>query len=158
MCVSGSLTAFSQHDLTQSTSLEGDVVYNRFGDFIYQYSRIITRDTLSPTLLWVTVVFINGNVQAAITYRQEIVNARFEWISTEAGRDYTEGYVKGITAILVPHQVISWRYSYETLAPTANGEVEINRASLLVMNDNLNIDKVLFHENKFKTTVTPMKK
>lgn len=140
---------FSQHNLSRTNFSEGETVTNQFGDFAYQYNRIIALDPENPNQLIVTFVFINGQSHNAITYRQEDLNGHIEWIDHENGELKKEGIVEAVTASVPPNHVMSWKLTYKPGTKNKNNTVDVDKAALMVMNDNFQVVKKVFEKNNF---------
>ena len=142
-----------QCDLTQSSYEKGESITNEFGNFAYQYNHIVAKSPDNPLQVIVTVVFINGNSQTAITYRQDAVKGDVEWISAENGVYAKRGFVESITASIPPNHVVSWKYSY-TLKSKYKEKyniVYLDKAALMIMDDNFRIVKKTFKAESYKT-------
>lgn len=144
------VTLHGQHNLKDSTFAEGETVNDAFGNFSYQYNRIITKDTLNLSGVIVTLVFINGNAHTAITYRQEVMNSRINWLKTDNGVLKKEGFVEVVTTSIAPNHIVTWQYSISDKTDKKNSKLYIEKAALLIMNDNFQIYKKIFQEKFFK--------
>lgn len=142
-------SGFAQHSLKDSTLYTGKIIYDPFNEFLYQYNRIVSSDTTDPHKVIVTFVFINGNATTAIQYRQETVKGIVEWTETENGRRKTERIVETITATLPPNYIISWQYSYTMKEKSKPPLIELDKAALLIMDDHIQVDKVIFPVSLF---------
>lgn len=141
--------ATAQYDLSHSSYSEGGSLYNQFGDFACQYNRIIAINPENPDQLLVTFVFINGNTYTAISYRQERMKGEVEWVSG-AEQVRKEGFVDVVTAKLPPHHVVSWKFKYTCKKSPKSHVAEVDKAALMIMNDNMKISKKIFRSSKFK--------
>lgn len=142
--------AFSQHNLKDSTCSIGEIVYNQFDEFACQYNRIVSIDTENPNRMIITLVFINGNSTTAIQYRQEAMTGVVEWIDAENGRAKREKFVETITATIKPGHIISWKYSYTPNAKSKSKTANVDKAALLILDDNMKTRKVIFPAEIFK--------
>ena len=152
--LAGSFYSLSaQHNLMLSTFSEEADVMNRFGDLAYQYNRIVSRNPDNPSQVIVTFVFINGNAQTAISYRQDAVKGKVEWQPTEVGTPKKQGFVECVTVSLPPNHVISWKYSYTLRSvPKKKGySIPLDKAALLIMNDNMEVTKKMFKAGEYRT-------
>lgn len=111
------------------------------GALLYQYSRTSEMNPQNPSERIVTFVFVNGNAQRAITFRQESVEGTVHWISTEGGEPGTETIVDFVTANLAPGQTVAWKYGF---APkTGNDPAVLERAALLIMEEDFGTEKII---------------
>ena len=152
MVLTGNIfSLFAQHNLTLSTYSEEADVMNQFGDVAYQYNRIVSRNPDNPSQVIVTFVFINGNAQTAISYRQDAVKGKIEWEPTEAGTPQKQGFVEYVTVSLPPNHVVSWKYSYtlKSIPKTKNYTIPLDKAALLIMTDNMEVTKKVFKAGEY---------
>ena len=111
------------------------------GSLLYQYSRTSVINPQNPSERIVTFVFVNGNAQRAITFRQESVEGTVRWISTEGGEPGTETIVDFVTANLAPGQTIAWKYAFAPQKGTA--PIPLERAALLIMEEDFGTEKII---------------
>ncbi|MDR2979178.1 MAG: hypothetical protein LBV02_01850 [Bacteroidales bacterium] len=141
-------TGFAQHSLKDSTHATGKTVQNPFGEFAYQYNRIIAADHSDPQKVIITFVFINGNATTAIQYRQEAMTGTVEWLDTDRGRSKKEKFVEVITATVPPNHIVSWKYSFTPKTKTTvNAKIKtmkVDKAALLILDDNMKTIKEIF--------------
>ena len=111
------------------------------GNLLYQYSRTSVIDPLNPSVRVVTFVFVNGNAQRAVTFRQESLDGTVGWLETEGGETGTETIVDFVTANLAPGQSVAWKY---TFAPKKGRDpVPLERAALLIMEEDFGTEKIM---------------
>ena len=111
------------------------------GNLLYQYSRTSVIDPMNPSVRVVTFVFVNGNAQRAVTFRQEALEGTVGWIDTEGGETGTETIVEFVTANLAPGQTVAWKYSFAPKTGTA--PVPLERAALLIMEEDFGTEKII---------------
>ena len=111
------------------------------GALLYQYSRTSELNPQNPSERIVTFVFVNGNAQRAITFRQESVEGTVRWIDTEGGETGTETIVDFVTANLAPGQTIAWKYAFAPKTGTA--PITLERAALLIMEEDFGTEKII---------------
>lgn len=141
---------FSQHNLSLSNYTRGEVIRSPFDDFAYQYNHIISVDPDNPSRLMVTFVFINGNFHTAISYRQEVLNRHaITWLNQENGHFTKDGFVDILTAYVPPNHIIKWKYHFEDKT-SKNNTVVVDKASLLILTDDFEIEKKTFEKDTFK--------
>lgn len=107
------------------------------GNLLYQYSRTYERNPQNADELLVTFVFVNGNSQQAVTFRQEVVDGSFRWISTPGGSQSHETVVEAATANLAPGQGVAWKYAFKP----AKGKLE--KAALMIMDGHYAVEKII---------------
>lgn len=111
------------------------------GALLYQYSRTSELNQQNPSERVVTFVFVNGNAQRAITFRQESIEGTVRWIDTQGGETGTETIVDFVTANLAPGQTIAWRYVFAPKKGTTPAVLE--RAALLIMEEDFGTEKIM---------------
>lgn len=111
------------------------------GNLLYQYSRISETNPQNPAERIVTFVFVNGNAQRAITFRQESVEGTVRWIDTQGGETGTETIVDFVTANLEPRQTVAWKYAFSP--KTGNTPATLERAALLIMEEDYGTEKII---------------
>ena len=89
----------------------------------------------------VTFVFVNGNAQRAITFRQEALDGTVGWLETEGGETGTETIVDFVTANLAPSQSVAWKYTYAPKNGTS--AIPLERAALLIMEEDFGTEKIM---------------
>lgn len=114
----------------------------------YKYERIVEKDSAYPQKAVVIFSFINGNEQHAITYRQEKIDSYIEWIETAKGVVEQERIVEKITANLSPHEEIRWKFIFQH--KDTNQVLHVEKAALLIMNEQFEVAKTIFNEEKVK--------
>jgi len=111
------------------------------GNLLYQYSRTSVINPQNPSERIVTFVFVNGNAQRAISFRQESLDGTVQWIETEGGETGTETIVDFVTANLEPGQNIAWKYTFSPKKGTAPAPLE--RAALMIMEEDFGTEKIM---------------
>ena len=111
------------------------------GALLYQYSRTSELNQQNPSERVVTFVFVNGNAQRAITFRQESIEGTVRWIDTQGGETGTETIVDFVTANLAPGQTVAWKYAFAPKTGTAPAVLE--RAALLIMEEDFGTEKII---------------
>ena len=141
--------AWSQHNLSDSSFSEGEIINDAFGNFSFQYNRIIAKDTANPASAILTIVFINGNAQTAIQYRQEFMNSKIEWIKTDDGTPKKEKFVDALTTSIPPNNILTWQFKISDISNSNKNIFEVEKAALLIMNDNYQVTKKIFQKHYF---------
>jgi hypothetical protein len=141
--------AWSQYNLSDSSFSEGETINDAFGNFSFQYNRIISKDTANPASAFVTIVFINGNAQTAIQYRQEFMNSNIEWIKTDDGTPKKEKFVDALTTSIPPNNILTWQFKISAISKNNKNIFEVEKAALLIMNDNYQVTKKIFLNHSF---------
>ena len=111
------------------------------GSLLYQYSRTSVINPQNPSERIVTFVFVNGNAQRAITFRQESIEGTVRWMETEGGETGAETIVDFVTANLAPGQTIAWKYG--VVPKTGTVPVPLERAALLIMEEDFGTEKIM---------------
>ena len=93
------------------------------------------------------MVFINGNAQTAIQYRQEFMNSEIEWIKTDNGTLKKEKFVDAITISIPPNVILTWQFKISDIATIKKNIFEVEKAALLIMNDNYQETKKIYRKN-----------
>lgn len=129
------LLAFPFSILAQS-----DRVVDSSGDLLYQYSRTIEKN--ADNNLVVTLVFVNGKNQTAISLRQESMSGNVQWLNHNSGKVKQEKIVNACTANISPNQSLSWTYLYKPQSASASPTLE--RCALMIMQDDYQVNKIMF--------------
>lgn len=111
------------------------------GKLLYQYSRTSVINPQNPSERIVTFVFVNGNAQRAITFRQEAIDGIVGWLETEGGETGTETIVDFVTANLVPGQSVAWKYTFNPRQGSSPAVLE--RAAILIMEEDFGTEKIM---------------
>jgi len=119
---------------------------NEKGQLVWQYNQNVEADEKQNSFT-VTLVFINGINQTAISLRQDLFNSQIEWLETAENKVEKEERVEFITANLAPHQSIVFKYVVKTKPKDAAFLLE--KSALLIMNENFEIRKELISEQDF---------
>lgn len=117
--------------------------YDSTGVFLWQYHRSIYKNSLDSNSAIVTVVFINGSSQAAISYRQEDPDKLITWLDKDGGTITRDGYVEVITYNLEPNKAILFTYR---ITKVINENVKVEKSALLIMDQNFQVIKENFSE------------
>jgi len=94
----------------------------------------------------VTFTFTTKKNQA-ITYRQETLNGRLEWLEKE-GVYKKEGIVEAVTTYLPAHNTVTWKYRYIVNTKPADEIITFDKSALLMMDDNLKVEKIVWGQRK----------
>lgn len=119
------------------------------GVMLYQYNRSCVRDSVNSGTLWLDFSFVNGPYQQAISYRQERMNGKLRWLNTDKGHLKKESIVDAVTVNLAPHDSISWHAVFENVPCDKTGTL-VEAGALLLMRDDLKVEKIIFEEKKCK--------
>ena len=111
------------------------------GNLRYQYSRTSVIDPQNSSVRIVTFVFVNGNAQRAISFRQEAIEGIVSWLETEGGDTGTETIVDFVTANLAPGQSVAWKYTFSP--KQGNSPVALERAAILIMEEDFGTEKIM---------------
>ncbi|MDR3047596.1 MAG: hypothetical protein LBU51_08320 [Bacteroidales bacterium] len=138
----------AQHNLNDSVYQQGDKITDNAGHFSCQYNRIIEKDPENKNKIIVTFVFINGDRHHAITYRQENLLGKIEWLETENGTKKQEGVVESLTAFVPSGHILTWKFRCTGKIATVGKKktIDIDKSSILIMDDNFTIDKKTFNQ------------
>lgn len=112
------------------------------GNLIYQYNRTVTENPQNSSEKIVTFVFVNGNSQRAISYRQETLNGIVSWTSTSNGKLTNETIVDCVTTNLKPGESVTWKYTYSPRKGSAT--TALDKAAILIMDDTYATEKIVF--------------
>lgn len=134
-------------------SAQGNRLVDSTGNFKYQYNRTVITDVNNSKQAIVSFVFINGNEQTAISYRQETLNSNLTWLTTNKGSIHKEKLVEVITANLAPKETLVWKFTFKNKSQRKDGRTTLERAALLILNSGFQADKITFDaklSNKIK--------
>ena len=106
-----------------------DSVSDAAGNLLYQYERIVEQASDNPRKAIVTFYFKNGLEQRAITYRQEKLVSKIEWVKKGKSVVKKEGIVEKITANLNPGEAIEWKLQIQY--NTKKRKAIVEKAALL---------------------------
>ena len=59
------------------------------------------------------MVFINGNAQTAVQYRQEFINSKIEWLKTDNGIPKKEKFVDALTISIPPNNKTTIKFYHK---------------------------------------------
>ncbi len=125
------------------TSAQSNRLVSENGEFLWQYHRSAAWSPGSDSLM-VTFVFVNGNEQRAICFRQECFWSALTWRNIEGGITSTDKKVAVIQANLAPNQAISWSF---TLNDTIKHELPLlEKAAILMIDEEYNASKERINE------------
>ena len=130
--------------LTISLQAQSGRFVDSTGTFKWQYHRSVVKDAQIANSLIVTIVFINGNEQTAVSYRQEIFQSSIEWIETEGGSIDREGKVEFITVNIAPHNSFVWKFRVMNVPRNKDMSIDLEKASFLIMNEQFKVRKEKF--------------
>jgi len=139
-------TNYAQNNVCDTILIQTDTSFNVLGIPHYYYVRTFEYNREKPTEMVVTFVFTTQKNQA-ITYRQETLNGQLTWINKE-GLYRKENIIEAITTNLPPHSSVIWKYRYTIKAKPANKIITFDRSAILLMNDNLEVKKIVWEEKK----------
>lgn len=131
-----------------SAFAQGNRYIDSTGQFKYQYNRTMILDANNPKQAIVTFVFINGNEQTGISYRQEVLNSQLAWQKTDKGVLKREKLVETITANLEPKETLVWKFTISNKPNRKDGKVLIEKGALLLINNDFVANKIIFDEQK----------
>ena len=143
----GNTAVSAQSKLSDTLFVQTDTAFNTLGIPYHYYTQIFEYNHEKSNEIMVTFVFTTKKNQA-ISYRQEVLNSRLEWISKE-GLHKKEGIVEAVTANLAAHSSVTWKYRYIINAIPANKVIAFEKSALLIMDDDLDVKKIVWEEKKF---------
>jgi hypothetical protein len=127
-----------------SSWAQKDSITDVAGNLLYQYERIVEHASDNPRKAIVTFYFKNGIEQRAITYRQEKLVSKLEWVKKGKSVVKKEKIVEKITANLKPGEEIEWKLQIQYNTKKRMAIVE--KAALLLMNEQFEVIKIVFDE------------
>ena len=125
---------------------QGDRLVDSTGRFKYQYNRTIIKDVTDSRRALVTFVFINGDEQTAISYRQEVLDGTLTWLKSDKGTLKSEKLVETITANLAPKETLVWKFAFQNKPLRKDGRTAVEKAALLLINNGFEAEKIIFEE------------
>ena len=125
---------------------QGDRLVDSTGRFKYQYNRTILNDVNDSRRAVVTFVFINGDEQTAISYRQEVLDGTLTWLNTNKGTVSREKLVEVITANLAPKETLVWKFAFQNKPLRKDGRTAVEKAALMILNSGFEAEKIIFDE------------
>lgn len=131
-----------------SATAQGNRYLDSLGHFKYQYNRSMVIDPNNPRQAIVSFVFINGDEQTGISYRQEVLNSQLSWIKTDKGVLKREKLVETITANLEPKETLVWKFTIVNKPSRKDGKVTIEKGALLLINNEFIANKFILEEQK----------
>lgn len=148
-------TAYSQNFPVDSLLIQGDTIITSSGTVGYSYIRTIERDSLNPLQLIITLTFSNGESFRAVTYRQENLYGTIEWIENEAEMYKKETIVESLTTRIHPMKTVTWRCNYiiKSMPEGKDRCVDIDKAALMIMDEELKVEKREFQKEKIVLTL-----
>lgn len=143
--------AFPQKPLPDSILITSDSLFTSSGAAPSYYTRTIEKDTTNPNRLIITFSFTNGDAHCAVNYRQENLYGTIEWLENEAETHQKETIVESLMTRLQPHQTITWKFLYtvKTMPEGKNRSVEVDKAALLIMDEDLKVSKEILEKEEF---------
>ena len=127
-----------------SSWAQKDSILDTEGNLLYQYERTVEQALENPRKAIVTFYFKNGIEQRAITYRQEKLVSKLEWVKKGKSLVEKEKIVEKITANLKPGEEIEWKLLIEY--NTKKRKAIVEKAALLLMNEQFEVTKIVFDE------------
>jgi len=137
---------YAQQNSRDTIFVQTDTAFNVLGIPNYYYTRIFEYDSEKPAEILITFVFTTQKNQA-ITYRQETLNGRLEWLEKE-GVYKKEGIVEAVTTYLPAHNTVTWKYRYIVNTKPADEIITFDKSALLMMDDNLKVEKIVWGQRK----------
>ncbi|MDR0205989.1 MAG: hypothetical protein LBI45_01855 [Bacteroidales bacterium] len=121
---------------------------NEKGQLLWQYTQNVSIDEVNPKDIKISLIFINGIQQTAISLRQELFHSQIEWLSTVNLQIEKEGQVEYVTVNLAPNQYMIFNYVIKN--KKNNKELLLEKSALLIMNENFEVRKELIPEQRFE--------
>jgi len=121
---------------------------NENGQLLWQYNQTVSFDEANPRDIKVSLIFINGIQQTAVSLRQELFHSQIEWVDTANFQIEKEERVEFITVNLAPNQYMVFNYVLRN--KKKNKELLLEKSALLIMNENFEIRKELIPEQRFE--------
>jgi hypothetical protein len=118
------------------------------GELLWQYTQNIEIDENNANTVFVTFVFINGIKQTAISLRQERFLSEIKWLEIANYQVEKEEKVDFITANLAPKDSIVLKYSLHQTNKVKKEEILVERAVILIMNDEFEVVKEFIPEQR----------
>lgn len=114
------------------------------GSLKCKYHRTITPVPANETQKEVTFTFANGTRPLAVSYRQESMLNRLQWLAVPAGDTLQDKLVDVITMKLKPDEKVTWKYLVTAGSEDAPVPVAVEPAALLLMDETLKVSKIKF--------------
>lgn len=127
-----------------SSWAQKDSILDAEGNLLYQYERIVEQALENPRKAIVTFYFKNGIEQRAITYRQEKLVSKLEWVKKGKSLVEKEKIVEKIIVNLKPGEEIEWKLLIQY--NTKKRKAIVEKAALLLMNEQFEVTKIVFDE------------
>ena len=137
---------YAQKNLYDTLLVQTDTAFNSLGIPYHYYSRTFEYNSEKPNEIIVTFVFTTLKKQA-ITYRQETLNGRLEWMDKE-GLYKKEGIVEAVTTNLAAHTSVTWKYRYIVNTKPADKIITFDKAALLIMDERFEVKKIILEARK----------
>ena len=118
------------------------------GELLWQYSQNIDIEENNPNTVLVTFVFINGIKQTAISLRQERLLSDIKWLETANYQVEKEERVDFIIANLAPRDSLVLKYTLQQTNKVKKDEILVERAAVLIMNEEFEVLKEFIPEQK----------
>ena len=138
---------YTQQHSRDTIFVQTDTVFNVLRIPTYYYTRIFEYDSEKPAEILITFVFTTQR-DMAITYRQETLTGRLEWIEKE-GLYKKEGIVEAVTAYLPARNSVTWKYCYILKTKPSDNMITFDKSALLIMDDNFEVKKVIWEQRQF---------
>lgn len=127
-----------------SSWAQKDSILDTEGNLLYQYERTVEQALENPRKAIVTFYFKNGIEQRAITYRQEKLVSKLEWVKKGKSLVEKEKIVEKIIVNLKPGEEIEWKLLIQY--NTKKRKAIVEKAALLLMNEQFEVTKIVFDE------------
>lgn len=127
-----------------SSWAQKDSILDAEGNLLYQYERTVEQALENPRKAIVTFYFKNGIEQRAITYRQEKLVSKLEWVKKGKSLVEKEKIVEKIIVNLKPGEEIEWKLLIQY--NTKKRKAIVEKAALLLMNEQFEVTKIVFDE------------
>ena len=138
---------YAQQSKRDTLLVQTDTLFNSLRIPYCHYIRTIEYSSEKPSEIVVTFVFTTKKSQA-VTYRQETLYGKLEWIDKE-GLYKKEGIVEAVTAYLPAHSSVTWKYHYILKNKPADKTITFDKSAILIMDDNFEVKKTVWEQRKF---------
>lgn len=125
--------------ISLSMDAQSERALDSAGNLMYQYNR--TASYTGSGHCKVTVVFVNGNRQLGISYRQEVFGSNLRWTGTAQGDTSKLANIEVITANLAPNTSVAWTFDYQNKVCKKDKSINLERAGFLLLSDDAIVTK-----------------
>jgi hypothetical protein len=125
-------------------SAQNNRLTNEDGQLIWQYNQMVHLSNEEQNTIHVSLIFINGVKQTAISLRQEHFHSQIEWREVSECKVEKEDRVQFSTVNLAPHQSVVWKYDVKT--KPIDKELLLERSAILMMNEDFEVRKEFIPE------------